>query len=70
MGKDPKHFITSEPGLIFPSLWNVRQKAAVATLRVLCGLTYCPRAGHPWYILLSGECILQADRILCPTQYM
>jgi hypothetical protein len=34
-GRAPPH--SHQPGLILPSCWNVRQKAAVATLCVLCG---------------------------------
>ncbi len=34
-GRAPSH----QPGLIFPSWWDVRQKSAIATLCVLCGHT-------------------------------
>ncbi len=43
-----------QPGITFPSWWNVRQKAAVATLCVLCGLNPEVHIPGPYLLHMCG----------------
>jgi hypothetical protein len=44
-----------QPWLIFPSWWNVRQKAALATLRELFGQIYYTKHRHELYYVTPGS---------------
>ncbi len=59
-----------KPRLIFPSCWNVRQKAAVATLCVLCGFVallnvsvYMKNCTYRTHCIRQPYCTLAGERL-------
>ncbi len=62
--------IPHQPGLIFRSWWTVRQTAAIATLCVLCGLTWRHRwrsdGWSGWTLPLRSPPVITTWEVLSP----
>jgi len=64
-GQTSCQYWSNQPGLIFPSWWNVRQKVAISTLCVLCGISHCEKM----YIMYCTVSTVRCEQYIVYSMY-